>query len=440
MAITTIKDLIAKSTTEIEEIVIGTLLEEHTHFDDVKHVLREELFDNESNLRFYQFMKKQNDEGRPWETTQLVNTFPARSGILYNLGGKAVLYGQFIEYVRILQLRIFAEEMHALIVDPNVIQISDLSELFTGFQLIDQEKREKTIKEHFFDAAEHNATAGKIEKELVTIFRLLNSYIGEIMRQQIILIIAATGHSKTLFLWNIILKPLIAGKKVYIYDYEMPEKYLIFRLVAMHTRLPLDWLQDCRHHTGTKDTITENERQQCQVAIAEMAEIMDKNLVIKAGARIEEVEFDAINHRPDIMVIDTIQAFCKKHRKPNGMNNADHITELSSHLNTIVKRHNIAMIQTAQVNRATDGAIPGESNIRESSGIADNAAIILGVRDRSKVSQKEEDQNIFDVRISKNRHKDQGQFTLIMNKSIALMSEYQKVLTIEEESKVEVIF
>lgn len=425
------------SKNEVEVVVLGTILENHQRFDDVKEVICEEMFENHANKRIFKFLKKKYDAGEPWDTLQLADTFPDKCEEILSMGEKGVLFGQFIEHFKNLQLRLFKNKLEMCTLNSNQIELTEIKDFIDDFQLVTHEARKRDIGDLFDETCQGAIHSGLVPVELPTGFKQVNRWITGFMRQQIILIVAATGHSKSLFLWNLILKPLKEGKKVIVYDYEMPEIHLLSRLIAMDFKIPLDWMIKGRCHTGTRDIISHDDREQAVSAIRYMKEKVKDNLIIKSGSRIDDLERDAINLKPDIMVIDTIQAFCKKHKKPNGLNNADHITDLCGRLNHIVKTNNVAMIQAVQVNRATDGGIPQEANIRESSGIADNAAVIMGVRDRGKVSDKPEDQEVFDVTICKNRHGEMGKMKFFLNKAIAKVFEYERGLTIEEERKIE---
>lgn len=422
---------------EVEATILGTLLENHERFNDVKHVICEEMFENASNRKIFNFLKKKHDDNQPWDVLELADTYPDRAEVIYEMAEKSVLFSQFVEHFKNLQLRHFKNKLDISTMNSNQIEMSEIKAFVESFQLVTQEPKDRQIKEIFDEVATHVSEAGLVTPELCTGFKQINHWISGFIKKQIILIVAATGHSKSLFLWNLILKPLKEGKKIIVYDYEMTDLHLIARLIAMDYQIPLDWILRGTRHTGERGPITAEERQEVKAALEYMRDKVKTNLIIKSSANIDQIESDAVNIKPDIMVIDTIQAFCKKHRKSNGVNNADHITDLAGRLNDIVKTHDIAMIQAAQVNRATDGAIPSEANIRESSGIADNAAVIMGVRDRSKVSDKPEDLEVFDVRICKNRHGELGNMKFYLNKAIAKVYEYKRGLTIEEERMVE---
>ncbi len=428
------------TTTKIEIIVIGTLLADYTIFEEVEHLINVDLFENMLCQKVFKFISELHRGKKPWEPVHVQDAFKDQEDEIHEMACQMSTYLQFVEYFKILQCRYFVREMQKILASPDGLELSKVESHIFNFQKLNGDRRERTLAEQFEEVSNANINSVDAELEMPTIFKQLNQCFGGFIRQQIILIIAATGQMKTVFAWNMILKQLLAGKKIFVYDYEMPDKYLIFRLIAMHYKIPLDWIQSGKHHTYPTNKITDNERDQCQKAISEMYELVLENLTIRSPALIDQIEIDIRNNRPDIVLIDTIQAACKKNPKPSGVTNADHITDICGRLNGVAQATNCAMIWTAQVNRATDGRIPSESDIKESGGIADNAAIIIGVRDRSKVSQKPEDKKVFDVNVCKNRYGEMRHFNFVTNKAIALISEWEPVMTIEEENKIEVIF
>lgn len=419
----------------LEVVVIGSLIDDWKNYEAVKDIIRPEMFENEFFKRIAKYLKKRFENEEPWDALIIADSVPERAGEVYKLASEAPMNEIFFEHLKIFHIRNFWRTVNNELYDPHEANIEAVRRFIDEYSSISSDSLERSLEDIGAVVCDMVANAGMKDIEMPTPYKQLNRFIGGFHRKQIILIVGATGHSKSLFAWNMLVVALLSGVKVMVYDYEMVEESLIIRLVAMHYKIPLDWMQHGYHHTDGQK-ITDEERTEAITFMAAIVDRVKSNLIIKTHAKIEQVEADFAREKPDIVLFDTIQAFCKKHQKPNGVNNADHITDICSKINRMAKEHNVAILQTAQVNRATDGAIPGEANIKESSGIADNAAVIIGVRDREKVSENAEDSDVFDLGISKNRHGRIGKLTYKINKSIALVGEYEKPKSIEEERKI----
>jgi replicative DNA helicase len=423
------------TTPKVESVVIATLMENPDLYKSVAHLLKPDMFTDPKHRSIAKHLQTRHKAGELWDVEILANTTNTTGGAstIYDVSTDMVMPSLFPEYFKCFHLNHFWTQLFTSVkagADTDVNALKRFIDDHVGIG--SDEIKERTFEDIAQAAADKIATAGLVGLELPTNFSQLDHMTSGFLRKQITLVVGATGHSKSLFAWNLLLRPIMTGKKVLVIDKEMTEESLVNRLIAMYYQIPLDWLQHGMHHTHP-GPITKTERAE---AIAKTAEIVAKvkdNLIIKSHSKLPQLEEHLINHKPDIVLIDTITAFAKTHQKPNGVNNADHITSICSSINSLAKEHNCAFIQCAQVNRATDGAVPTDANIKESSGIADNAAVIIGVRDREKVTQNAEDAGVFDVYVSKSRHGKIGKLTYSINKAMAHVSEHDMGKTIEEQ-------
>lgn len=426
---------------QIETGVIASLLDDSTLYEEVKHLIKPEMFESKFHESIAKNLKNRSKQGLTWDAVVVANSVNSeeRQADIYQLAGEIQTQAIFFEYFKVFHLNYFWRDLFKSIKDERETDVFSLKTFIDDHLTIgSDDNKERTFEDIAITAGERVANAGERKLEMPTNFKTLDGNIGGFHRKQITLLVGATGHAKSLFAWNMLMSPLMLGFKVIVYDYEMTEESLITRLVAMYYRVPLDWMQSGKHHTDGKK-ITNDERAEMIKFFGIVVDKVKSNLIIKTHSKLDQIEADMKANRPDIVLIDTIQAFCKKHKKENGVNNADHITDICSAINRIAKENNCAILQTAQVNRATDGNVPTEANIKESSGIADNAAVIIGVRDREKGEDaKEEDAGMFDLYISKNRHGKIGRFVFQLNKAIAHVGEWAQAKSLEQERKVQI--
>lgn len=426
-----------------ERGVIGIFIENKSVFDLFKDFIRHDFFEHQGIRLLFAFMKKEQDNLDSWDAITFEEHVETESGDSIHdwvdVADKGFIKNdmhyqmpeQVIRgYLKLLNFRYIIRRLG----DQKVAhqqRFEFVTQFMEDYQQIIAVKEDVDF-DGMIDAALEDFKNPNTGPDLPFGFKQFDDAFGGWLRGDLTLIVAATGMSKTVLLHNLLMECIRLGKKIIIYDYEMSALKLIQRMIAMHYRIPLDWIMHKRTVKGKKP-ISIEQRQYVMDMTEDFRNRTKGLLIIRSCSNINEMERDICEFKPDIITVDTLQAFTDEHSIPSGKSQTDHVTFMARKLQSLSVKYNIAIGATSQVKKENQEQVPKLGDIYGSSGIQTNAANIIGVRDPYKVTKNKEQKHDYDASILKIRHGNPTKLILKKNSSIGLISEYSRKLSREEE-------
>lgn len=237
---------------------------------------------------------------------------------------------------------------------------------------------------------------------VATHFSGLDNILSGLQRSELVILGARPSLGKTAFALDIARNVALEGKPVGIFSIEMSREQIIDRLIAAQAQVPL-W----RLRTGRlSDDVEFRMIQQAFDELAKTPIFIDDTpspnvMQMRSMARRLQIE-----HGLDLLIIDYLQLV---QPRTNSDNMVQQVTEISRGLKSLARELNIPVLAVSQLSREVDKRevkIPRLSDLRESGSLEQDADVVLFIyrKDRERTDLPEEEQNLADVIISKNRN------------------------------------
>ena len=416
-----------------ERAILGAMILDKANFIKYRNVIKPEFFGSDPCKTLYRFMVKSGESLDEWDSMVFESYCPINEPLGYTQWMDLYKSSEGLkEYIKIISLRYISRKLDDGNNLPAEMRIDEVEQFIDEFKKISMVREKVKTSDQINNAIEVTHRIAETGPEMPFPYDRLTEITGGFIRQEMLAIIAGTTQSKTVFLHNLTMSALGRRKKVICYDYELPVTALIWRHIAMHTKVPLDWMVYSRQYKK-REKITEQQRAVMQTYMEGHREYLKDRLIIKGPATLDDIEADLASYEPDIVLVDTIQALGDTEPMRRGDSRADHLTRIARALQSMAKKYDVAVAIVAQINKANQTQIPNISDIYGASGIANNAATIIAVRDAYYSTNEEADKNRYDVVLRKSRHGIAGRFKFWMNKEIALITEDDQVDNIEDQ-------
>jgi replicative DNA helicase len=211
---------------------------------------------------------------------------------------------------------------------------------------------------------------------------------------------ARPSVGKTTVQANLALAAAQQGKGVAFISLEEPDIKIAQRLVGMLANVPWKKLEEGR--------ATERETERLRAAALEL----ESSSIVIAGDNV--VDIDAVEaqiirahhmHRLDLVVVDYLQLLSASSQR--GRTRADEVNECVQRFKVLAKRHDFAVIVSAQLNRQVESRDKGKprlADLRDSGGIEAAADICLLLHRDAYQRRDEPDDGHLEIIVGKNRH------------------------------------
>jgi len=302
------------------------------------------------------------------------------------------------------------------------LTLDKLQELITSLSKVDEEgtQEEFNLSSHLTDL--YNDVTVPVPKERSGIpsgFKDLDNKTDGFQENDLVIVGARPSMGKTAFLLNMAIN---AGKKGVIpvvFSLEMSAKSLIKRIMSCLGEINGMKLKNPYHYLNDKEK---------EIWINKIGDIEKLNLKIydKPGQKVSEMKAKVrkIKHdNPDKKVIVFIDylTLIKPSQDYRGNNHAA-VTEISADLKGMAKEFKCPVVCLAQLSRSVESRPdkrPLMSDLRESGSIEQDADVIMMLyRDEYYNETTEENRNVLEVDISKNRDGEVGLIKLRYKKEI----------------------
>ncbi|MCL2493442.1 MAG: replicative DNA helicase [Clostridiales bacterium] len=203
---------------------------------------------------------------------------------------------------------------------------------------------------------------GKIVEPISTPFSWVNDMVGGLLPGNLFTIAGRTSAGKSAFALQLAKGVADFNKTCYI-SLEMPPAELLARYVASETEIPV---RDLMLHR-----IADEDQVQLKSALAKYSE--SRLYFTSAGRSPQEIERIVKAHRPEILIIDTVNLI-----KASGESERVKILNVTRELKQLALAQEIPIIILAQLSRRTDEKLsPTLADIKESASIEEDSDVVL---------------------------------------------------------------
>jgi replicative DNA helicase len=221
--------------------------------------------------------------------------------------------------------------------------------------------------------------------------------------------------------YNMISGALHAKKKVLGIEYEMHPTSVLKRLTAINQRIPLNHMTLGRTASGAK--LNNIQRSHMAEQMQRTADQFKDYFTIAQNLDMAAIKKMVISEKPDVVMIDYIQLFAEKQPMRSQDATHSHLSRLCNQLKLMASEFNFALIVTSQVNRDNLDNVPTMRQMKDSSGIEQCAAVIVGVFDPYKFTNNEDDLGRYKYAVRKNRHGATWGDDIYINHNYGIISE-----------------
>lgn len=390
-------EILNPQNTELEEIVIGTLLIESKAITLVADKLRPEMFYNERNREIYAALQSMYRAGRDIDIITAKEEL-AQRGKLEEIGGpytlaslsSRVASGAHLEYhVCILQQKYIRREMilgcHKLLVlsADESIDIDDT--LMDAQALIDRLTKECGTRDHLRSMDQlMEDTVAQVEARvasnkdgitgLPTGFDDLNRVTAGWQPGELTVIAARPSVGKTAFPLHLARAAATAGHHVMVYSLEMQGERLGDRWLLATTQVRADHLR--------RGLLTPEELDNIRMASTDLARLpihVDDNPTVSMDYVRTSAKLQRSKGKCDCIIIDYLQ-LCDMKSDQHNRNREQEVAQASRKAKMLAKELNVPVLLLSQLNRNCEGhpdGRPGLSDLRESGAIEQDADLVL---------------------------------------------------------------
>jgi replicative DNA helicase len=236
--------------------------------------------------------------------------------------------------------------------------------------------------------------------------RLTNGFEGG----ELIIIGARPAMGKTAFALNIAYNVATTGKKVLFFSLEMTKKQLSLRMNSMISGVPL--------HKIKSGMLSEDDVEKITNSYIENAGVLRKiDLVDNISSLHDIMKISYSLDNVDLIIVDYLQLIKTKDKYQMRY---QELADIVNSLKFLSKDLNVPIIALAQVNREVEKKVdkrPTLSDLRESGDIEATADIVIFLH-REGYYKGNNDDNMAEVIVAKNRNGENGNFQLMFDRKI----------------------
>jgi replicative DNA helicase len=398
---------------EMEELVLGAIMQEPDKIDDVLDIVpSEECFYQDPCQKIYKAIIELHRGGSKVDFA-LVTEQLRKNGELESIGGAYYVTSLIMKVVTSAHVETHARLIMEKFISREVIRISGhaISDAYEDsgdcFELLD-----KTVGElnNIFDGQADTTchisqaikeTLGTIELARLnpgkllgvdTGFVSLNNVLNGWLRQNLIIIGARPAQGKTALALNIAISSARSGKPTLFFSLEMSKSELSVRMISIVSGVEMDKIQ--------KGTTNIDEQDRINRAASEIA-ALPIFLDDRAGLTWSQIRSKVrrLKRKKGLQMVigDYLQLI--KTSDAKNKNREQQVSEVSRELKGIAKDYDLPFIALAQLGRDADNKRPTLANLRESGAIEqDGDSVIFIYHDESEGQTKSY------LIVAKNRH------------------------------------
>lgn len=436
---------------EAEQIVLGSILQAPSLFEEVAQVLKPDDFYYEGHRLIYEAISSEIDRGEQPNAILIINTLKNlnqleragnRAGIM-NIASLGVLVGvaSFTDKIRDLSLRRrliinFRElekkagdtgfKLDSVLTDTEGA-LTHLADRYSSYNI----RHIKDTNKEFLEFLKHVRESHDGITGTASGFKKLDEATGGFKPGQMIVIAARPGMGKTTFALNIALNVCMdktRPKAVAFFSLEMTRLELLLRLLCSRAFLDSQKVQKGRI----------NEKEMARLAHT-AKEIYESEFYIDDSADLTTWEFKQRARRLGrtlkqqgkdlgLIVVDYLQLMTDRDRAGDGRQNE--VAAISRAIKLIAKDLGCPILALSQMNRSIEqrgkDPRPQLSDLRESGAIEQDADMVLFIhREFQGKDAPEDKKNLAEIIIGKNRGGPRDNFELAFLSDKSLFTDYE---------------
>lgn len=414
--------LVIPKNIEAEQSVLGAILLDSSIISDVISKIKIEYFENDENKKIYSILHRMFTVGLPIDIVTAVNeaivekVFPTDEQTRTYLTSLMTIVpsiSHYEQYCNILEEKYILRNL--LFVAKNIINNVNDSEM-SSKTLLD------TIEQNIYDIRQGKQIQGlrPIHEVLVesydrlqelsmkdkdaisgvsTGFSDIDRVLSGLNKSDLILVAARPGMGKTSFALNLATNVAKkSDKAVAIFSLEMSSEQLVSRVLSSEGAIPSENLKNGQ--------LSSNQ----WARLAEASDIISKcDIYIDDTSNITVTDMKAKLRRVKnlgLVVIDYLQLMTTGKRVESRV---QEVSEMTRNLKILARELNVPIITLSQLSRGPESRInnhrPMLSDLRDSGSIEQDADIVMFLyRDSYYNKDMEEDRNVAECIIAKNRH------------------------------------
>lgn len=237
---------------------------------------------------------------------------------------------------------------------------------------------------------------------LATEFTGLDNILSGLQKSELMLLGARPSFGKTAFALDIARQVGANNNPVGIFSLEMSRDQIIDRFISAQSQIPLWRLRTGRINDDSEFQMIQESLDQLDKMPIFIDDTPSPNVMqIRSMARRLQIE-----HGLSLLIIDYIQLI---QSRSNSDNLVQQVTEISRGLKSLARELNVPVLALSQLSRDVDKRdtkIPRLSDLRDSGSLEQDADVVLFIyrKDRDRQDLPEEEKNITEIIIAKNRN------------------------------------
>lgn len=237
---------------------------------------------------------------------------------------------------------------------------------------------------------------------LATEFSGLDNILSGLQKSELMLLGARPSFGKTAFALDIARQVGANNNPVGIFSLEMSRDQIIDRFISAQSQIPLWRLRTGRINDDSEFQMIQESLDQLDKMPIFIDDTPSPNVMqIRSMARRLQIE-----HGLSLLIIDYIQLI---QSRSNSDNLVQQVTEISRGLKSLARELNVPVLALSQLSRDVDKRdtkIPRLSDLRDSGSLEQDADVVLFIyrKDRDRQDLPEEEKNITEIIIAKNRN------------------------------------
>lgn len=237
---------------------------------------------------------------------------------------------------------------------------------------------------------------------LATGFTGLDNILSGLQKSEFMLLGARPSFGKTALALDIARQVAAENNPVGLFSLEMSRDQIIDRFISAQSQVPLWRLRTGRIQDESEFGMIQEALDRLDKMPIFIDDTPSPNVMqIRSMARRLQIE-----HGLSLLVIDYIQLI---QARTNSDNLVQQVTEISRGLKSLARELNVPVLALSQLSRDVDKRdtkIPRLSDLRDSGSLEQDADVVLFIyrKDRDRQDLPEEEQNITEIIIAKNRN------------------------------------
>ena len=372
---------------DIEQLVLGTLMNYRNAYAEVAELLSEDCFYNDFHKQLYIAIRDIVENGNTANSLTVNEYFKKQKSIIsisdianienhFLVGGNEIW--KYAAVLREKQMRRKLIEVAAFISENSYSEAYDVEEVISkssemlSNMLTVNISNVKTMLEGLVEmrrVAVSNSFSDIPKTGLLTGFKFFDKRTGGLQPSDLVIMAAETSNGKTSLALAFAKSVALSGTPVAVYSLEMSLVQICARFTSMESGIPLKEILYSK--------LAEDKFQRIERTISRLEDLpvyIDETGTSSLEAILSSIRRLVLKFGVKLVVVDYLQLVSVKSYQGN---KEQQIAYLARKLKNIAKELNITVIALSQLSRDKENAYPSLSRLRDSGQIEEAADIVM---------------------------------------------------------------